>query len=188
MGDTIHARPLPKRPANGLLAWQATIAYISNEYSADASLSFRAYPQGKGFGWGASVSWSGENLSVRDFPALGLALEALWLETESRYDLLKTPEALARRPAEYRADQWLDAQTEYILERLLQTTARVFDRDWALALFYQPIEQPAARVHGFLMAKEGKVRIRGQGPALEDACRDLFRSAAKDYAAFSKSE
>jgi hypothetical protein len=187
MSDTLHARPTPKRLPNGLQAWQATIGYIHSEYNPDAALAFRAYPvEGGVIGWGASASWGAENVGVRDMPSLGIALSELWLEFQSRYNILKTLEAFVRRPADYGDDEWIDPQTQDILDRLMRVTWYVFEGDWAFAAFYQPIEQPDERVQTLLMASGGNVRIKGRGPTLEDSCRDLFRSAAREYKAFSK--
>jgi hypothetical protein len=187
MSDTIHTRPAPKRLPYGLQAWQATIGYIHTTYSPDAALSFRAYPvEGGVIGWGATASWAQETVSVRDMPSLGIALGELWLEFESRYDILKTIESYARRPTGYEDDQWIEAQTQDILDRLLKVTWYVFAGDWAVAIFYQPIMQPDARVQTLLMAKGGDVGIKGRGGTLEDACRELFINASKEYKAFSK--
>ncbi|MFN8373266.1 MAG: hypothetical protein U0694_10385 [Anaerolineae bacterium] len=187
MNDTLHARPAPKRLPYGLQAWQATIGYIHNAYSPDAALAFRAYPfDGGVIGWAATASWATESVSVRDLPSLDVAMSELWREFESRYDLLKSFEAHARRPAGYADDEWLDPPTQSILDRLMQVTWFVFKADWAFAAYYQPIEQPETRVQTLLMAKGGAVRIKGRGATLEDACRELFLSAAKEYKAFGK--
>jgi hypothetical protein len=186
MGDTIHARPAPKRPPFGFQAWQATIGYIQSEYSPDASLAFRAYPVDGVIGWGATASWAQENISVRDMPSIGIAMGELWHEIESRYHLIKSPEAFVRRPVDYGDDQWLDAATQAILDRLMQVTWYVFQNDWAFAVYYHPTETPDARLQTLLMAKGGAVRIKGRGATLEDACRALFLNAAKDYKAFGK--
>ena len=59
MTDTIYKRPQPKRPENGLLAWLATIGYISAEYNADAMLQMVAYPMPNRSDtvWAARTSW-----------------------------------------------------------------------------------------------------------------------------------
>jgi hypothetical protein len=187
MGDTIHTRPAPKRLPYGLQAWQATIGFIHNTYSPDAALSFRAYPVSNGvIGWGATASWAQESVSVRDMPALGVALSELWLEFESRYNILNTLESYSRRPADYADDQWIEPATQAILDRLMQITWYVFASDWALAIYYQPINQPDVRVQALLMAKNGEVGIKGRGATLEDACRELFVNGSKEYKAFSK--
>ncbi len=187
MSDTLHARPAPKRLPYGLQAWQATIGYIHNEYSPDAALAFRAYPfEGGVIGWAATASWGTESVSVRDLPSLEVALSDLWRAFESQYNILKTLEAFVRPPADYADDQWLDPATQNVLDRLMQVTWFVFKADWAFAAFYQPIEQTETRVQTLLMAMNNTVRIKGHGATMEDACRDLFLNAAKEYQAFSK--
>ena len=186
MSDTINARPLPKRLPTGLQAWQATIGYIHSAYSTDALLAFRAYPSDGEVLWGATASWAKEGVNVRDLPSIGMVMRELWQEFASRYNILSSLESLARSPADYADDEWTDASTQDILDRLMQVTVHVFQTDWAFIAIYQPIEQPDTRVQTTLMAKGGNVRIKGRGPSLDDACRDLFRSAAREYAAFSK--
>jgi hypothetical protein len=190
MSDTLHARPTPKRPQWGLVAWQATIGYVCQEYNRDAMLTFRAYPvEGGVIGWGALASWanSQEGAEVRDLPSLAVALSELWVVVDHHYPgLLKTFEAASRRPSNYDDTEWLDPPTQALLDRLMQVTWTVFQMDWILAVFYQPIENPADRVHTRLIAKGGAVKIEGSGPALHEACSDLFRKAAQKYAAFAK--
>jgi hypothetical protein len=189
MSDTLHARPTPKRPQYGLLAWQATVRYICTEYNPNAMLIFRAYVvRGGVIAWTATLSWGTEMVEVKDMPSLGIALSELWLEVEKRHKLLKTFEAMAKRPIDYEDDQWLDPQTEYIFDHLIRVTYSVFTNDWTLAIFYQPVETAETRVQAMIMANKNRVRINGQGPAMEEACRALFANAAREYAAFNKQE
>lgn len=186
--DTIHTRPTPKRPQWGILAWQFTMGYISTQYSSDAMLSLRAYPvEGGVISWAASASWGQDGAEVVDIPSAAAALSDLWQVIDHHYPkLLRTLEAVSRKPEGYADNEWLDPQTQTVLDRFLQVTWSVFGTDWSLSTFYQPVENPAARVNARLWAANNRVEIEGQGPTLADAYSMLYRNAAKEYAAFRK--
>jgi hypothetical protein len=179
MSETIHSRPLPKRPENGLLAWQATIGYISSEYSPDAMLTMRAYPAGdEGALWLAAATWGQESETVRDITSLPAALRDLWPAVQNNHTIFKTLEAATKSPSHYRDDQWVDFDTEQLLDRLLQVANAAFGGDWLFMLVYQPVTAPSARVQARLVAQNNSVIISGRGPSVHDACRDLYHNAA----------
>ena len=49
---TLPRRPVPKRPDTGWQAWQATIGYIHQAYSADALLCLMAHRESGDIIWG----------------------------------------------------------------------------------------------------------------------------------------
>ncbi len=176
--DTVVSRPMPKRPENGLLAWQATIGYISAQYSLDAMLTLQAYPIKKQVGWSAQASW-GQNVEVvEDRDNLPAALRELWQKVAQNHVIFETKEAALKRPANYDEDEWLDDDTRLVLERLVQVTRSVYALDWLLVMVYQPVENPTMRFQARLLAHSNTVTVAGLGPNLITACRDLYRNAA----------
>ncbi|MBZ0277484.1 MAG: hypothetical protein K8I60_15165, partial [Anaerolineae bacterium] len=149
MNDTIASRPLPKRPENGLLAWQATIGYLHTQYNLDSILTLYIYPlDAESTGWGADVTWGKNKESVTGQPVLAHALRHLWDQVASRHVIFETKEALLKRPANYADHEWLDAETTAILDRLVRTTAELLAPDWRITLVYRPVESPDLRWHG----------------------------------------
>ncbi|MEO8612675.1 MAG: hypothetical protein ABI690_32575 [Chloroflexota bacterium] len=186
MSETIASRPLPKRPQNGLLAWEATIGYISTQYSLDAMLTIHAYPFDNGeIGWGAAATWGQNGEEVRDLPTLGNALQDLWRQVDQHHVIFEHREAVIKRPSNYADNEWLDTDTKSILERILQVTGAVYSVDWLLVLLYQPVESADTRFQARLIAQGETVKIGGQGASLRDSCRDLYRNAAHQFAAQS---
>jgi len=182
--ETVHARPLPRRPENGLLAWQATLGYISVRYSLDAMLTVQVRPLEEGkLGWTTKASWGRYAEEVRDCPALPAALRKLWTEVENNNIIFETPEAISRRPVLYGDDEWLDAETQLTLDRLIQLNWAAFKTDWTLLIVYQPVELPGARMQARLLAQDNSVQISGRGATMRAACHDLYRNAARSYSA-----
>jgi hypothetical protein len=180
--DTIISRPMPKRPENGLLAWQATIGYISSQYSLDAMLTLQAYPlENSQVAWAGMASWGQNQESVQGRPSLAAVLRDLWREVDSNHVIFESREAIIKRPANYGDDEWIDADTNLILGRLIHVTGTVYGPDWRLMLIYQPIENRAIRFQARLLALDDTVQIAGQGPNLRDACQALYRNAAPYY-------
>jgi hypothetical protein len=180
--DTVVSRPMPKRPENGLLAWQATIGYMNAQYSLDAMLTMQAYPTSEGaVVWSAKASWGRNAEQVQDTDSLPTALRDLWHEVASHHILFDSKEAAFKSPAHYHDDQWLDADTALVLERLVLVTARVFGQDWLVVLVYQVVDNPTMRFQARLLAQGKTVQTSGHGPSLRDACRDLYRNAAPYY-------
>lgn len=176
--ETLHVRPTPKRPENGLLAWQATIGYISAEHSPDAVLSLYAYPVQDVVAWAAAVMWGQNRVVLRDLPDLPAVLKSLWWDLSKQHKIFKSMDAAAKAPANYPDHQWIDAPTQAALDRLIQITHAAFEDDWMLTLVYQPISDPNSRVQADLLARNQTVTISGKGASIRDACRDLYRSAA----------
>jgi len=180
--ETVHARPLPKRPDTGLLAWQATLGYISARYSLDAMLTIQVYPDTGGkLGWAAKASWGHYTEEVRDCPKLAAALRDLWTEVDRNNIIFESADAISRRPVLYDDGEWLDNETQITLDRLVQLNWTAFDTDWILVIVYQPVGIPNLRLQSRLLAKSNSVQISGCGPTMRDACRDLYRNAARNY-------
>lgn len=180
--DTIISRPLPKRPENGLLAWLATIGYISTEYSPDATLTLRAAPAEDGTVlWGAGAAWAQANEQVSDLPNVGRALSDLWKAVEAKYRIYKTLEAATKRPALYAEADWIDTDTEDTLRWLCALAATAFEDDWALILIYRPVETQDIRAQARLIARANTVQIGGSAATLRDACITLYRHAAPNH-------
>jgi hypothetical protein len=185
MSETIASRPLPHRPQNGLLAWEATIGYISAQYSLDAMLTIHAYPAENEVSWGAAATWGQNGEQIRDLPTLGAALSGLWRQVDRNHVIFEQREALVKRPANYADNEWLDADTNVILERVLQVTKTVYSNDWLLVFVYQPVESPDMRCQARLIAQSESVKTSGRGASVRDACRDLYRNAAHHFASRS---
>ncbi|MBL8162579.1 MAG: hypothetical protein JNJ61_11380 [Anaerolineae bacterium] len=186
MPETIASRPLPKRPENGLLAWQATIGYISSQYSLDAMLTLQAFPLTDGaVVWAAAASWGQNREQVQDMHSLPEALRDLWKEVDRSHVIFESREAVLKRPSNYSDNEWLDIDTATILERLLQVSYSVYGDSWQMVLVYQPVEKPDARFQARLLVPPRGVQTSGQGATLRDACRDLYRNAAQFFVAHS---
>ncbi len=183
MTETIPSRPLPKRPTYGLLAWEATIGYISNQYSLDAMLTIYAYAALDSIAWGATATWGQNGENVRDLPTLPAALRDLWKQVSRNHVIFEQREAIIKRPANYDDNEWIDTDTQIILERVLQVIRSVYGSDWRLVWVYQPVETPEIRFLARLIAQELKVQVTGQGASLRDACRDLYRNATHHFVA-----
>lgn len=184
--NTLYARPLPKRPPTGLLAWQATMGYISAEHSPDALLTIQAYPMAVDqIGWGALVTWAQNREAVQDQPSLASALRQLWSEVDRNHVVFNSREALLKRPVNYAEHEWLDSETVAIVWRVTQVTHTVFALDWQLVFVYQPVESVNLRFQARLLAQQNTIRTGATGPSLCDACRELYRNAAPYYVAAS---
>ena len=162
-----------------------TLGYISLHHSPDALLKLQAYPSSADNRvlWSASVSWEHNHETVRDADSLASALSELWREVERNHRVFLFPEDAIRRPIGYKDNEWLDAGTQEILNRLILTTQSIFHSDWLLILVYQPEEAPAMRVQMRLLAENNTVRVGGRGPSLRDAAHTLFHNAISSYAA-----
>jgi hypothetical protein len=180
--DTLRKMPRPKRPLNGLLAWQATIGYISLQYSPDALLKLQVYPLPEGARWSASASWGQQEEQVRDLLSLPAALRDLWQEVDQHHHIFQSEEDAVRGPVDYEEHQWVDPRTHETLTRLIRVTQAVFPNDWQLIVAYQPIETSSTRVQARLLARNSKLQVGGRGPTVRDACHDLYTNAAPLYA------
>ena len=179
---TIPQRPFPRRPRTGLMAWIATIGYISTQYSPDALLKVHVYPASGGeIAWGAQASWAQHKEQVWDKPSLARALAELWYVVDNHHIIFDNQLDAARSPVDYADDEWLDQPTEDILFRLIETTLNVFGGDWQLGIVYQPVDNPDTRVQARLVARDGEVQVGGRGPSVNEACHDLFRNGAQIF-------
>ncbi len=182
--ETVHARPMPKRPETGLLAWQSTLGYISTRYSLDAMLTIQVYPQTAGkLAWAAKASWGHYIEEVRDCPSLPAALRDLWTEVDRNNIIFESGEAISRRPMLYSDDEWLDEDTRLTLDRTIQLNWTAFESDWMLIIVYQPVGIPNMRLQTRLLAKGHTVQISGRGPTMREACHDIYRNTARNYSA-----
>ncbi|RMG79274.1 MAG: hypothetical protein D6712_19945 [Chloroflexi bacterium] len=180
---TVARRPFPNRPKTGLLAWQATIGYISMHHSPDALLKLEAYATPEGVLWAASASWGQVEEERRDMPSLGDALRELWLDIGTRYQIFTSMEDAARSPIHYKDHEWLDEQTAKTLDHLIHILQTVYPDDWHVIIIYQPVENPQTRVQSRLIASQNRVQAGGRGPTIRDACHVLYHNIARYIAA-----
>lgn len=181
-------RPTPdgsRRQPNGLLAWQATLAYIAVYHSPDALLEIGIYPglAASEVQWAAEVTWARVVETVIEAESLEGALHALWQKVAHDHDIFLDEKAAQRRPEGYAPGQWVDATTGHILQRLIDTLQAVFLDDWRVVAIYQPTEVPHLRVQMRLMARHGVFTMGGRGPSFLEAARDLYRHAAPMFVA-----
>ena len=183
MTDTIYKRPQPKRPENGLLAWLATIGYISAEYNADAMLQLVAYPmpENSDIGWAARATWGDVAEAVRDSVSLGEALRELWHKVDEAHTIFKTLDDAAKQPAFYNDDKWIDADTQASFDLLTNASETAFGEDWMLVVMYHPVENPESRVQTRLLARNKSIDIEGHGPTVREACDRLYRNAVPEF-------
>lgn len=182
--ETIVSRPMPARPSNGLLAWQATMGYLSIQYNLDSSLCIEVRPGDLGAVlWSASAVWGQNKQQVSRRPTLPAALRDLWREIDRNHVIFESREALLRRPVNYSDNEWLDQDTQSLLDRTLEIASSVYGSDWHLTLTYQPVELPAVRFTANLNARRDTVTSSGQGAGMRQALHDLFRNAAPDFVA-----
>lgn len=180
--DTLRSFPTPKRPDTGFQAWQATIGYISEELSPDALLTLNAFPLENGeVGWKATVSWAAFTEESPDVTTLPDALRGLWREVDRHHTIFKSLEAALRKPVNYKDEQWLDAETQMSLDRLIQVILKAFGADWRLVIVYQPVANPNARVQARLIARRDTVNSGGRGATMREACQLLYRNAATEF-------
>ncbi|NDJ61875.1 MAG: hypothetical protein GYB67_12165 [Chloroflexi bacterium] len=185
--ETIHAQPLPKRPETGLQAWLATVGYISQEYSPDATLTMRASTDASGdVVWAAQATWGQNEEAVAAQAALFMALRELWRVIDRAHTIFKSVEAATRRPANYPNERWIDEETQITLDQMIGVTMAAFAPDWRLIIVYQPLEDAQTRVQARLLARllanpDEEVHIGGRGPSIRAACQALYRNAAPDY-------
>jgi hypothetical protein len=183
---TLVDRPVPKRPKWGWLAWEASVGYIHQNHSPDATLKLEIYPMEFIMGWAASLSWGEWSEAVRDQHSFADSLNNLWALVEQNHDLINSLEAAVRRPVKYEDDDWLDELTYEAFSRLINTTDTIFQGDWQIVILYRPIEIANKRVQTRLIADGAVVNRSGSGATLRDACRQLFHNAAPIYQQYRK--
>lgn len=178
---TQHTRPFPKRPKWGWFAWEATLGYISQRHSPDASLKLEVYAGEHVVNWAATITWGDITESVRDQLSLGDALSNLWAEVDKHPNLIDSFDAVQRRPVNYTEENWLDEPTHEAVSRLVNVTDTIFQGDWLIVIVYRPVEKPDQRVKIRLIAEHIEVNRGGNGVTLRDACRDLYHKAVPIY-------
>jgi hypothetical protein len=186
MPETIASRPLPRRPETGLLAWQATIGYMSTQHSPDAMLTIQVYPMpDASIAWAAAVNWGAQVEQVADRASLPDTLRDLWRVLDQNHVIFESKEALLKRPTNYADHEWLDTDTQSILDRLIFVSQAVYGFDWLLVLVYQPVESPNTRCQVRLLALQNSVQTAGQGGTMRDACHALYLNAARYFMSHS---
>lgn len=179
-------RPVPKRPKWGWLAWEATVGYIHQYHSPDATLKLEIYPMDYIMGWAATLSWGERHEAVHDQQSFADSLNNLWRQVEQHHNLINSLEAAVARPINYGDDEWLDELTYEAFSRLINTTDTIFQGDWQIIILYRPVESANKRVQARLIADGTVVNRGGNGPTLRDACRQLFHNAAPIYQQYRK--
>ncbi len=177
--DTLPNRPgsMPNRPKTGLAAWEATVGYIAAEYSPDALLTMRAYPDDEENKWAALLEWGVNREGVDDMDTLPAALRDLWRVVNEGHVIFKTSADAIRKPAGYGEFDWVDADTQDALDRLLWVVRVVFKADWSIIILYQPTDNPSVRVQIRMIARDDSVHISGRGATVKDAATQLYRNA-----------
>jgi hypothetical protein len=177
--ETIYSAPLPRRPETGLLAWQATIGYINVQYNLDARLELMVQPKEADLNWSAAAEWGQNHEEAADEPTIGAALRELWSEISRKHIIFASREAVARKPAGYADDEWLDKETSLLLSRLLDAARLVYKTEWRLKLSYQSIELPNARFHADLHSPTNV--LSGRSGTLREACREIYRHLGEEF-------
>lgn len=177
--DTVPNRPgsFSNRPKTGLAAWEATVGYIASEHSPDALLTLRAYADADDNLWAALLEWGAYREEVADAESLPTALRDLWVVVNQGHVIFTSSAEAIRKPAGYGEFDWVDADTQDALDRLLWVVRVVFKDDWTLVILYQPTDNPATRVQMRLVARDDAVHISGRGGSVRDAATQLYRNA-----------
>jgi hypothetical protein len=177
--ETIYSAPLPRRPETGLLAWQATIGYINVQYNLEARLELMVQPVETWLAWSALAEWGQNHEEVVEQGAIGDALRELWAVISRKHIIFASREALARKPAGYADDEWLDAETDQLLRRMLDAARLVYKTEWRLKLSYQSSELPNARFQADLHSPTGV--LTGRSGTLREACREIYRQLGEEF-------
>jgi len=181
MPATLSARPMPQRPANGLLAWEATIGYLRVQYRLDARLTLQAAADANLVMWSAYAVWGQNTEHITGKLSMQAALRDLWLQVDHKHVIFESREAMLRRPANYKDDEWLDSATQMIFSQMLELFQVVFLNAWALTIIYEPVEIADVRFQARLNATKDGHNLLGQGATLQEACRDLLRVTAQNH-------
>lgn len=181
MPATLNARPMPPRPANGLLAWEATIGYLRLQYRLDANLTVQAVASDNLIRWSAYAVWGQNSEQVNDKLTLQAALKDLWAVIDRKHVIFESREAMLRRPANYQDDEWLDGATNTILNQMLDLFHLAYPNAWTLKMIYEPVEIADVRFQVRLSAVNNGLNLMGQGATLREACRDLLRVTAQTH-------
>ena len=117
MPATLNARPMPQRPANGLLAWEATIGYLRLQYRLDARLTLQAVANANVVTWSAYAVWGQNTEQVTGKLSMQSALRDLWSQVDHKHVIFESREAMLRRPSNYKDNEWLDDATNTVLAK-----------------------------------------------------------------------
>jgi hypothetical protein len=183
---------LRARPTTGLLAWQATVGYLSQNKYPDAQLAIQVIPQDRGLSWSAALSWGHHRESVIRRATLAAALDDLWLVVRQNVVIFEQKADEVLSPAHYDQAEWLDIPTQEILQRLLWMTMTAFRDRWLLLMIYQPVENTQQRIQMRLLVRSAEpesetgpahyeIVVGARGASLIDACRTLYRHAAPHF-------
>ncbi len=181
MPATLNARPMTQRPANGLLAWEATIGYLRLQYRLDARLTLQAVADANLVTWSAYAVWGQNTEQVTGKTSLPSALRDLWSEVDRKHVIFESREAMLRRPANYKDDEWLDRTTQILFDQMLDLFHIAFANTWTLMIIYEPVEIADVRFQARLGADGGELSLLGQGATLQAACRDVLRVTAQTH-------
>jgi hypothetical protein len=181
MPATLNARPMPQRPANGLLAWEATIGYLRQQYRLDARLTLQAVASANLVMWSAYAVWGQNTEQVTGKLSMQSVLRDLWSEVDHKHVIFESREAMLRRPANYKDNEWLDGGTQAILNQILDLFQLAYLNDWTLTFIYEPVEIADVRFQARLNAVNNSLNVLGQGATMREACRDLLRVTAQNH-------
>jgi hypothetical protein len=181
MPATLNARPMPQRPANGLLAWEATIGYLRLQYRLDARLTLQVAAEANLVQWSGYAVWGQNTEQVTGKPSLPAVLSDLWSEVDRKHVIFESREAMIRRPSNYKDDEWLDRTTQIVFDQLLDLFHIAFSSAWLLTIIYEPVEIADVRFQARLSVENDGLNLLGQGATLQSACRDLLRVTAQNH-------
>jgi hypothetical protein len=181
MPATLNARPMPQRPANGLLAWEATIGYLCLQYRLDARLTLQAAATANLVTWSAYAVWGQNTEQVIGKLSMQAALRDLWSQVDHKHVIFESREAMLRRPSNYKDDEWLDSSTQTIFSQMIDLFQLAFLNAWTLTIIYEPVEIADVRFQVRLSTTNDSLNLLGQGATLREACRDLLRVTAQNH-------
>lgn len=181
MPPTLNARPMPKRPANGLLAWEATIGYLRLQYGLEARLTLQAVTTANVTSWSAYSVWGQNTEQVTNKGTIAEALRDLWAQVDKRHVIFESREAMLRRPVNYSDDEWFDAATEAVFKQMIGLLHIACGDNWTITINYEPNEIADVRFQVQVSAVPNYPNLLGQGSTLRDACHDLLRVTAQAH-------
>jgi hypothetical protein len=170
---------MPKRPANGLLAWEATIGYLRLQYGLEARLTLQAVTDTNVTVWSAYAVWGQNTEQVTDKPTIVDALRDLWSLVDRKHVIFESREAMLRRPVNYDESEWFDRPTQTVFDQMIELVHIAFSGAWTLTIIYEPVEIADVRFQTRLIAEPNNLNLIGQGGTLAEACRDLLRVIAQ---------
>ncbi len=181
MPATLNSRPMPQRPANGLLAWEATIGYLRLQYRLDARLTVQAMMDSGFITWSAYAVWGQNTEQVTGKPTFASALRDLWAQVDHNHVIFESREAMIRRPSNYKDDEWLDQATQIVFDQMVGLLQIALGNTWKLTIIYEPVEVADVRFHMRVITGDDGFNLMGQGATMQAACRDLLRVTAQAH-------